>query len=84
MFSGKTEELIRRVRRAKIAKQQIQVFKPIIDIRYDKKAVASHNGLQLNAIPITKANDILMHLNDNTSVIAIDEVQFFDQAAAQV
>ncbi len=78
MFSGKTEELIRRVRRARIAKQKIQVFKPMIDDRYHQKAVASHNGLQLNAKPIDHPRDIFKFLDEETSVIAVDEVQFFE------
>lgn len=79
MYCGKSEELIRRVRRAKIAKQEVQVFKPAIDDRYHKANVASHNGEQLEAIPIDQAADILGRLKPDVDVIAIDEANFFDQ-----
>lgn len=78
MYSGKSEELIRRVRRAKIAKQKVQVFKPDIDIRYSKDEVASHCGDKEGAIPVKNSLDILNYLEENTQVIAVDEVQFFD------
>lgn len=78
MFSGKTEELIRRVRRAIIARQQIQVFKPTLDTRYQHGQVTSHNGLGVAAFPVPAARDILTHLEPDTTVVAIDEVQFFD------
>ncbi len=78
MFSGKTEELMRRLRRATIAKQRIQVFKPAVDIRYAAKAIASHNGLQLNAIPVQTSDEIRQLVNPDAGVIAIDEIQFFD------
>ena len=84
MFSGKTEELIRRVRRAQIAKQRVQVFKPVIDTRYYKMAVASHNGLQLDAMPIKSARKIFTYLDEETSVVAVDEVQFFDSEITEV
>lgn len=78
MFSGKTEELIRRVRRAIIARQHIQVFKPTLDTRYYHHQVTSHNGLGVAAFPVPAARDILAHLEPETTVVAIDEVQFFD------
>lgn len=78
MFSGKTEELIRRLRRAQIARQRIQVFKPTIDLRYADKAIASHNGLQEHAIPVSNSEELRQHLDLTADVIAIDEVQFFD------
>lgn len=78
MFSGKTEELIRRVRRAQIARQQVQVFKPAIDQRYSNTAIASHNGLQVQAVPVNNAADIRALVLPQANVIAIDEVQFFD------
>ncbi len=84
MFSGKTEELIRRLRRAQIARQKIQVFKPAIDLRYTDKAIASHNGLQENAIPVNDSAELLVHLDATADVIAIDEVQFFDMAIVDV
>jgi thymidine kinase len=78
MFSGKTEELIRRVRRARIAKQQVQVFKPEMDNRYRTQQVASHNGLRWEAIPVGNAREILDRLDPSTTVVAVDEGQFFD------
>jgi len=78
MFSGKTEELMRRLRRATIAKQRIQIFKPTVDIRYAAKAIASHNGLQLNAIPVQTSDEIRQLVEPDADVIAIDEIQFFD------
>lgn len=79
MFSGKTEELIRRLRRAQIARQKIQVFKPAIDIRYTDKAIASHNGLQEHAIPVRSSEELLRQVDPEADVIAIDEIQFFDE-----
>lgn len=78
MFSGKTEELIRRVRRAVIARQKVQVFKPVIDTRYQLERVTSHDGLNFEAQPVQAAMDILVQLDPDTTVVAIDEVQFFD------
>lgn len=78
MFSGKTEELIRRLRRAQIARQNIQVFKPMIDNRYVAQAIASHNGLQERAIPVNNSAELLQRVDPQADVIAIDEVQFFD------
>ncbi len=78
MFSGKTEELIRRVRRAQIARQKIQIFKPRIDDRYSKKNIVSHSNLEIEAIPVEGAIEVLKNLYDSTRIIAIDEVQFFD------
>ena len=78
MFSGKTEELIRRLRRAVIARQKVQVFKPGIDTRYHEARVTSHNGLDFEARPVSVAADILSELSPETTVVAIDEVQFFD------
>jgi thymidine kinase len=84
MFCGKTEELIRRSRRAIIAKQQLQVFKPNIDDRYSIQHVTSHNGQNIDAQPIQNAREILNLLLPSTTVIAIDEVQFFDSAVVSV
>ncbi len=78
MFSGKTEELIRRVRRAQIARQKVQVFKPAIDTRYAEREVASHNGLQVEAVPVENARQIRALIEPDTTVVALDEVQFFD------
>jgi len=79
MFSGKTEELIRRVRRSQIARQKTQIFKPSIDDRYHKTNVVSHSSLSIEAQPVKSSMDILNQLYDSTRVVAIDEVQFFDE-----
>ncbi len=84
MFSGKTEELIRRVKRAQIARQQVQVFKPQLDDRYSVEHVSSHDGVHLQAIPVRSAVDILKMVEAGTTVVAIDEVQFFDWQIAEV
>lgn len=84
MFSGKSEELIRRVRRAQFAKQEVKVFKPAIDNRYSEEAVVSHNGTSVIAIPVSCASDIRKHLTTHTDVVAIDEVQFFDEHVVDV
>jgi len=84
MFSGKTEELIRRVRRAVIARQQVQVFKPILDARYSAEKVSSHDGLHWDAIAVPAADAILDQVKDSTDVVAIDEAQFFDWAIVDV
>jgi thymidine kinase len=78
MFSGKTDELIRRLIRARIARQKVQVFKPAIDVRYAVEKVTSHNGSHFDATPIAAASEILRHLQPDTTVIGIDEAQFFD------
>jgi thymidine kinase len=81
MFCGKTEELIRRLRRAEIARQKVQVFKPAIDRRYDNgNKVTSHAGMALTAAPIKMTADILPLIEPNTTVIGIDEAQFLDDA----
>jgi len=84
MFSGKSEELIRRIKRAQIAKQKVQVFKPAIDDRYSIDKVVSHNGTNINAISIVKAYEIIELLEEDTEVIAIDEIQFFDHSIVDV
>jgi len=84
MFSGKTEELIRRLRRAVIAKQKVQVFKPAVDSRYHVQRVTSHNGIDFEAHPVTSAVEIEALLDLDTTVVAIDEVQFFDEAVVEV
>lgn len=78
MYSGKSEELIRRLRRAQIARQKIQVFKPSIDDRYSIDEVVSHNGEKIKAIPVKNSDEIYKLLSDDAEVIGIDEVQFFD------
>ena len=84
MFSGKTEELIRRVRRAEIARQRVQVFKPKLDDRYSASQVASHDGGHAEAEVIERAAEILEKLDPETTVVAIDEAQFFDWGVADV
>lgn len=84
MFSGKTEELIRRLRRALIARQQVQVFKPAIDNRYHMQKVTSHNGLDFEALPVQSAAGIREQLDDATTVVAIDEVQFFEDTLIEL
>lgn len=84
MFSGKTDELIRRLRRATIARQKVQVFKPVIDNRYHVDKVTSHAGTVFSAIPVTCSDDILRLLEPDTSVVGIDEAQFFDAGIVAV
>ena len=79
MYSGKSEELIRRLKRAKIAKLNIIVFKPHIDDRYSKSDVVSHSGDSIEAIPIEKPSDIYDLIDEDIQVVGIDEVQFFDE-----
>ena len=75
MFSGKTEELIRRLKRAQFAKQRIEIFKPAIDLRYDKEKVISHDLNEINSTPVASSSKIL-ELIDEVDVIGIDEAQF--------
>lgn len=83
MFSGKTEELIRRLKRAKFARQRVEIFKPTIDIRYDEEKVISHDSNEIRSTPVPAAANIPM-LADNCDVIGIDEAQFFDDEIVQV
>lgn len=83
MFSGKTEELIRRLRRAEFANQQLILFKPKIDNRYSKKNVVSHSGNEFEAVLIENSSEILGHV-DQHMVVAIDEAQFFDDGIVGV
>lgn len=83
MFSGKTEELIRRLRRATIAKQNVEIFKPAIDTRYDDDDVVSHNKTSIRSTPVQFASDILLLAGDS-DVIGIDEAQFFDDQIVDV
>jgi thymidine kinase len=84
MFSGKTDELIRRLRRAVIARQHVQVFKPAIDMRYAVEKVASHAGTDFDAIPISEAAEIRSLLDKDATVVAIDEAQFFDHEIIKI
>ncbi len=78
MFSGKSEELIRRIRRAQIAKQRIQLFKPKIDDRYSDDDIVTHSQQRLPSTPVTSSPEIIESLHDKTEVVGIDEAQFFD------
>lgn len=84
MFCGKTDELIRRLRRATIARQKVQVFKPALDDRYALEKVTSHAGSEYDALPIRSAVEILEFLKNDTTVVAIDEAQFFDEEIVDV
>ena len=83
MFSGKTEELIRRLKRARIANQVVKIYKPMIDIRYDKEKVVSHDSNSVDSKPVAKASDILQ-VGDDVNVVGIDEAQFFDDELPDV
>jgi thymidine kinase len=78
MFSGKSEELIRRVRRAQIGRLKVQTFKPGIDDRYSKEDIVSHSSQAVRAVPVKDSMELLSRVFDSTRVVAIDEVQFFD------
>ncbi|HLT66074.1 MAG TPA: thymidine kinase [Flavobacterium sp.] len=83
MFSGKTEELIRRLRRAQFAKQKVEIFKPSVDTRYDEENVVSHQGTEIRSTPVPAAANIRI-LADGCDVIGIDEAQFFDDEIISV
>ena len=83
MFSGKTEELIRRLKRAQFAKQKIEIFKPAIDLRYDDELVTSHDQNQIHSTPVPAAANIPI-LADGCNVVGIDEAQFFDDEIVKV
>ena len=83
MFSGKTEELIRRLRRAQIAKLNVEIFKPKTDVRYDETAVVSHDLNSIQSTPVENSASILL-LGTNTEVVGIDEAQFFDEGLPEV
>lgn len=80
MFSGKSEELIRRLNRARIARQKVQVFKPIIDARYSVKEIASHSGHKHDSKPVSTVAEMLAEIEPDTQVVGIDEGQFFDMS----
>jgi thymidine kinase len=84
MFAGKSEELIRRIKTLSYAHQKIMAFKPAIDNRYDKTAIASHDGDKYEAYAIKEANDILKLVKPYTQVVAVDEVQFFGKEIIQI
>jgi thymidine kinase len=83
MFSGKTEELIRRLRRAEMAGQNVEIFKPKLDIRYAAEEVVSHNQNKIRSTPVDSPNEILL-LGSNCDVVGIDEAQFFDESIVEV
>lgn len=83
MFSGKTEELIRRMRRAEFAKQKVEIFKPAIDVRYHEEDVVSHEGNAIKSTPVPSSSNILLLAND-VEVVGIDEAQFFDDNLPRV
>lgn len=83
MFSGKTEELLRRLRRAKIARQTVEIFKPTIDIRYDETDVVSHDKNAIASTPVDNSANILL-LSSQVDVVGIDEAQFFDEGLVEV
>jgi thymidine kinase len=83
MFSGKTEELIRRLKRAKIARQKVEIFKPAVDTRYDEMNVVSHDENAISSTPVQSSNQILLYVND-ADVVGVDEAQFFDNQLADV
>ncbi|WP_336066922.1 thymidine kinase [Mesoflavibacter sp. CH_XMU1404-2] len=83
MFSGKTEELIRRLKRAQFAKQKVEIFKPAIDVRYDEEQVVSHDSNSIRSTPVPAAANIPI-LADNCDVVGIDEAQFFDDEIVSV
>lgn len=79
MFAGKSEELIRQVRRALYARKKVQVFKSALDNRWDSAAIATHNGVRFEAIPVSSSGDLERLVEPDTEVIAIEEIQFFDE-----
>jgi len=83
MFSGKTEELIRRLKRAKIARQRVEIFKPAVDVRYDEVKVVSHDANEILSTPVPASQNILLLVSD-VDVVGIDEAQFFDAGLPQV
>lgn len=84
MFAGKTEELLRRLRVLSYGKQKIQLFKPLIDNRYDGNKVVSHAGNSMESILVKSAREILEEIDEDTEIVAIDEVQFFDDEIVMV
>src|SRR5213080_2435506 len=84
MFSGKSEELIRRLRRAEIARQRVQIFKPAIDARYAANEIVSHSGLGITSDTVTKASEILEKIQPRTEVVGIDEAQFLGEEVLDV
>jgi len=84
MFSGKSEELIRRLRRAEIARQRVQIFKPVIDQRYAQNEIVSHSGLDIRADNVRTAAEVMQQVQPRTEVVGIDEAQFLGEEAINV
>jgi thymidine kinase len=84
MFSGKTEELIRRLRRAQFANLHVEIFKPVIDTRYAEEEIVSHNATSIPSTPVENARSILLMVPEGVEVIGIDEAQFFDESLIEV
>ena len=84
MFSGKSEELIRRLRRAIIAKQRVQIFKPRIDSRYADAEIVSHSEMRLPSLSVASSDELLEKLDHRTEVVGVDEAQFFDEGLADL
>lgn len=84
MFAGKSEELIRRIRTLSYANKKIVAFKPVIDDRYDKVAITSHDGVKIDAHPIKEAKEIFNYIDDAVEVVAIDEIQFFGNGVINI
>ncbi|CCU80003.1 Thymidine kinase [Halanaerobium saccharolyticum subsp. saccharolyticum DSM 6643] len=84
MYCGKSEELIRRLRRVKIAKQKVKVFKPVLDNRYSKKDVVSHSGNSIEAVPVDHPEEILKRIDASVDVVGIDEAQFFHEDLIEI
>ena len=84
MYCGKSEELIRRLRRVKIAKQKVKVFKPVLDNRYSKKDVVSHSGDSIEAVPVDHPEEIMERIDSTIDVVGIDEAQFFHNDLIQI
>src|ERR1700745_3483034 len=78
MFSGKSEELIRRLRRAQIAKQKVQIFKPLVDNRYGEDHIVSHRDMRIASQCVKSSDELVARVDDDTEVVGIDEGQFFD------
>jgi thymidine kinase len=84
MFSGKSEELIRRLRRAQIARQRVQAFKHALDERYDASHIVSHSDMRLESVPVKSSAEILERVDPDTEVVGVDEGHFFDQGLVEV
>jgi len=84
MFSGKSEELIRRLRRVQLANQRLQIFKPKIDDRYDKTQIVSHSDMKIPAVVVQSSTEIWERLDERADVVGIDEIQFFDSGVVQL